>query len=373
LYYQAGIDLDASQQPAGYLRLDTWYGAETARDGKIAGHQRVRTALGRNPYDFTYAGSGAGGRLITGAGGTARIGSGNGPILGISIALKAPEVAGSGVYLHPGGVVNAASFAPFTAGIAPGQYITLYGANLAPRTEVAGGSPLPATLAGVQVMVNGRPAPLYMVSPAQLSVLVPYATEAPVARVQVVNNGAASAVVPVYVNRTAPGVFTIPPGGMGYAAALHPDGSLVTPSRPAQVGERVAVFVTGLGAVSMGVPDGAAGPDSPLSAASSQISTAIDGRLAMVSFAGLAPGALGLYQINVEVPHGIHAGDVLLDLAGPDALTSQALIPVASGAGTLPNSATETNPAARRRLIQTSREGPAATRDPAVRFHFDKN
>ena len=109
---------------------------------------------------------------VVGADGV-RIGSGIGPYLGINVALLPPSFSGSGVYLNPAGIVNTASFAPFTAGIAPGDFITLYGANLAPGTATAYTVPFPTTagLDGVQVTVNGLPAPVQFVSPGQISVL----------------------------------------------------------------------------------------------------------------------------------------------------------------------------------------------------------
>ena len=72
-------------------------------------------------------------RYVVGADGI-RIGSGIGPYLGLNVALPAPTVSApsGGVFLNPMGVVNAGSFAPFTASWAPGELLMLYGSNLAP-------------------------------------------------------------------------------------------------------------------------------------------------------------------------------------------------------------------------------------------------
>jgi uncharacterized protein (TIGR03437 family) len=264
---------------------------------------------------------------LVGAGGV-RIGSGIGPYLGINVALPAPSFSGPGVYLNPAGVVNAASSAPFTAGIAPGDFITLYGANLAPGTATAYTVPFPTTLGldGVQVTVNGLPAPVEFVSPGQISAIVPYAVGSSIARIQVNNNGVLSNVVTEFVNLTAPGVFTVPPGGLGYGAVLHGDYSLVTAQSPAQVGETVAVYLTGLGTTNPLIPDGSAGPAS--SQTNNTIQVYIGGLQATVSYSGLAPDLAGLYQINFTVPAGVTAGDNTLEIVGPDSDAAEALIPV---------------------------------------------
>jgi uncharacterized protein (TIGR03437 family) len=330
LYYQAGMDLSSV--------FDTYYGSLNANAGVAVGHQRVNDVLDGYLYDYTYGeaysvspngtySNPAIMNYLVGAGGV-RIGSGIGPYLGINVALPAPSFSGPGVYLNPAGVVNAASSAPFTAGIAPGDFITLYGANLAPGIATAYTVPFPmaAGLDGVQVTVNGLPAPVEFVSPGQISAIVPYAVGSSIARIQVNNNGVLSNVVTEFVNLTAPGVFTVPAGGLGYGAVLHGNYSLVTAQSPAQVGETVAVYLTGLGTTNPVIPDGSAGPAS--SQTNNTIQVYIGGLQATVSYSGLAPGLAGLYQVNFAVPTGVTAGDNTLEIVGPDSDAAEALIPV---------------------------------------------
>ncbi len=70
-------------------------------------------------------------------------------------------------------------------------------------------------------MINQVQAPIYYVSPTQISVIVPYiTTPGSVAQIQVINNGANSNVVTQFTGTTSVGVFTNNPvGGIGYAAA----------------------------------------------------------------------------------------------------------------------------------------------------------
>jgi uncharacterized protein (TIGR03437 family) len=148
------------------------------------------------------------------------------------------------------------------------------------------------------------------------------------AQVQVINNGTASNIVTVFVNEASPGIFSLPPGGIGQAAVLHPDYTVVSPSSPAKVGEVVQVFLTGLGDVDPAVNAGSAAPTNPLSKTTNGFNVYIDGVPATTSYIGLAPGLAGLYQINVTVPEGVTSGDVYLDVESDNFYTSQVTIRV---------------------------------------------
>jgi uncharacterized protein (TIGR03437 family) len=367
LYFQAGLAEDDSTLQAGYGTLSTYYGAFSAGSGAVVGHQRELSIFGTTPVDYSYSDAysvPAGGgytdsatstRYVVGSGGQ-RIGLGIGPFLGIAAALPVTQASPQDVYLNPAGIVNAASSAPFTAGIAPGELITLYGANLAPSTAVAPGAPFPTSLAGVQVTINDTPAPLYYVSPEQASVVVPYGLAQGVAQIQVTNNGASSNVVTVFTNTAVPGVFTNPVGGLGYAAALHAaDNSPVTTSNPAKIGEYISVYVTGLGAVSPAITDGAPGPVESLSQTTGKIAVGVAGRAATVSYSGLAPQLAGLYQINFQMPAAVPPGDAVLTIAGPNFFSSQALITVgtSSTGASVPASSLQAARQFRRTLPET--------------------
>jgi uncharacterized protein (TIGR03437 family) len=250
----------------------------------------------------------------------------------MSVALQAPTMSSSlsttGVFLDPQGVVNAGSFAPFTAGVAPGELLTLFGANLAPALQVASTIPFPTTLNKVQVMINNVAAPIYYVSQTQLAVVVPYGVTGTIAKVQVFNDNTASNAVTTWIGTTAPGVLTQLQNGLGYGDVVHLDGTLVNAKNPAQIGETVSVYLTGLGAVNPTIADGDAGPVNPLANATSTITAFIGGTEAKVGYAGLAPQLAGLYQINLTVPAGVTAGDNSLDISGPDAYSSVCLIAV---------------------------------------------
>ncbi len=350
LHFQAGLDEDVSQLATGTITLDSYYGSVNTGDGMLVGHQRMNTLVKSNPYDYSYGDSyvlktdgtyddiGESAHYIAGAGGI-RVGLDTGTYLGISVAIPAPALTGSGVFINPQGIVNAASFAPFTAGLSPGEFITIYGSGLAAGTQAATSLPLPGSLGGVQVLINGIAAPLAVVSPGAISALVPYGITDNVAAVQVFNGGTASNVVTMYTTKTAAGVFTFPADGLGSSAALHLDYTLVTSGNPANTGETLALYVAGLGAVSPSVADGAAASATSLSNAANLVNVEIDGKPATVTYAGLAPSLAGLYQLNVVVPQGIHSGNVYVNISGPDSYTSEAVLPIAAGMGTVTGNA----------------------------------
>ena len=356
LYYQAGLTLDESAG-SGASPLDSYYGSFQAFSGKIIGHQRFTTSsllhyrvlpslsIFGGASDFTYSDSyilnGDGSsddsafsqHYLSSTDGTIRIGYGLGPFLSLNVAFQAPAFSGSGVYLNPAGVVNAASSAPFTAQLSPGEFVTLYGSGLATATATSS-LPFQTMFNNVQVFINQVAAPIYYVSPTQISIVVPYITSSDsVAQIYVVSNGATSNLVSAFTGLTSTGVFTEPVGGLGTAAALHPDYSVVTESSPAQIGETVAVYLTGMGIVIPRVADGTAAPSNPLSYTSATplvylLDTAGHYLQAPVAFSGLAPGFAGLYQINFTIPSGLDSGDASLEIIGPDSATFQASLPL---------------------------------------------
>jgi len=368
-YYHAGID-----EIGGYL--DSYYGSFYVAPGaappcaeplassclSLLEHERVNGLGGAGSaygslYDYThnYSISPTGGsfsdpytRYLVGDGGAVQITSGIGLYLGLGVALAAPSQSGSGVFLDPTLVQNSASSAPFTAGIAPGELLTLYGSNLAAATQVAPTAdasgdpiPLPTKLGGVQVSIGGLPAPIYYVSAGQMSVIVPYGVSGATAQIQVTNGVGASNIVWEYVNATLPGVFTQNQNGTGYGAIVHlgignsvAAGTVVSDANPAVEGETVSVFLTGLGAVSPTISDGAPGPN-PVANATGTFSVYFGADMTAVtpSYAGLAPGYDALYQLNVTLPaSGLTAGPNSFEIAGPDSQMAYLLIPIALSA-----------------------------------------
>lgn len=387
LHFEAGIDADLDEVADGFATINSYLGSARSRNGDTWGHQRLFTGLDPAAYDYTYSdlyeltSAGIyedffGFRHFVAAGGNIRIGFGQESVLGLHIGLRAPTLEGTGVFLNPTGIINAASRTPFTVGAAPGTLLLLDGTNLAPSELVD--PAFPTTLGGVQVLFNGKPAPITRVSPTRITVQAPFDLTGQLTEVQVMNNGEASNKVTTYVTTSAPGVFTNPAGGIGYSVAFHADQSPVTTANPARSGETVTVHVAGLGPVDPAVVEGAPVPDPP-SIVTQPVDAYFDGRKGVMKQATLAPGLIGVYALQVEVPSGL-TEDAYLDIATPDAYTSMAGIAIGpstaetEGDSLIDNKQSEQRRDVRRRSRAHQRPQTDLTRTaPSVRRWNERN
>jgi uncharacterized protein (TIGR03437 family) len=355
LYFTAALE-DA---PASF-GTDSYYGS-TDNSGNSSGdgivHQRVNypaelsfdygtnDQINLNP-DGTTGVDLNGYMYIFGDGAQAFVAIGTGGFFSLQVGMHAAAFSGAGVYLNPIGVVNAASFQPITASLAPGELITLYGTGLSSVSmTMQGGQTFPTTLGRVSVTIDDIPCPIFSVTPTRLSVIVPYevaSNHTGLANIQATNNGTASNVVQMYLTDSAPGAFSQSQNGLGYAAAVHAaTGALISTSNPAQPGEYISLYLTGLGVVTPSITDGALGPSNPLSYSdlydAGNLSVYFNdygpdgtvGNPGNIEYAGLAPGLAGLYQINVQVPtSGLASGDnVYIEFVTDAADVNQIQIP----------------------------------------------
>ncbi len=208
-------------------------------------------------------------------------------------------------------ITNGASFA---AGVTPGSIATIFGTRLTKDVTgivLADRLPLPAQLKGTSVTVSGLAAPLFAVANVdgreQINLQVPYeVTGQPAATIVVNNNGLTSAPVQVDVLLAHPGIFTVDgsAGAILHGSSFQP----VAPSNPAAAGEAVVLYATGLGPVSPAPPNGMAASASPLSRTAIPPVVTLGGLPAEVLFSGLAPGFVGLYQVNVVIPLSAPSG-----------------------------------------------------------------
>lgn len=210
------------------------------------------------------------------------------------------------------GVVNVASYA---AGLVPGGLVSIFGTGLSGviGIESAGGA---RSFKGISVLIGGTPAPLVSImnqgGQEQINLQAPFELQAgTTTTVEVDNNGKRTAVSGVSVSASQPGIFEILLSAeTRVGAVIHASGQLVTPSSPARRGEVVSVFFTGGGALQPAVATGEVGPIPPAVIVLPVI-VGVGNSGCVVQFSGYAPGAIGLYQINFEIPSDAPPGSSL--------------------------------------------------------------
>jgi len=217
-----------------------------------------------------------------------------------------------------GGIVNNAGFPK--GPVAPGSMVAIFGTNFGPQTFPST-VPLPTTLGGTQIFFNSIPAPLVFVSPSQVVAQVPtemygYAK----ALVTPVNNGIAGIAQVVDIAPFAAGIFTT---GTGDPVIIDNNtGQLVSPSAPASIGDVLIIWATGLGPTLLDPPTGHPAPETA-SPALLPIRVTLKGASTgailnpPLQYAGLAPGFVALYQINMQIPTTAPTGTVIVEVSSP--------------------------------------------------------
>jgi uncharacterized protein (TIGR03437 family) len=215
--------------------------------------------------------------------------------------VELPQGFDSGVEVP---VVSAiTSAADFTTQIGSGGLISIFGRNLAQGTAGAVDTPLPRTLGNACVTVNGESLPLLYVSPEQINAQLPYSTVGPTNATIHSENGISDVFV-TQVDPTAPTIFQVTgPDSSQFAAVFRSENfKLATLSNPLRPNEVAIIYATGLGQVSPLALPGVAASTAPLQVVGAEPVVEFGGVAGDVVYAGLAPGFVGLYQINVHVP-----------------------------------------------------------------------
>ena len=225
-------------------------------------------------------------------------------------------------FLKAVAIVNAATSQP-TVPVGLGAWCTLYGVGLSTDTKQSNSVALPTSLAGRELVVNDKiKAPLHYVSPGQINFVFPLAAPLGSERValRAADTGELMAGGAVLVAAYAPGFFTHDQNGSGQAAALNADNSINSAANPASRGSVIQIFGTGQGPVVTPVADGQPGPFAPdktLANPTADANTCLNkqpavcialggsgggAQLAEIQYSGLAPGLVGVWQVNFKIP-----------------------------------------------------------------------
>jgi uncharacterized protein (TIGR03437 family) len=247
-----------------------------------------------------------GGLLLDGAGDLYFADTGNNRVRRLVPQAVPPPAQ---VVLPPLSAVNAASLLP--GPVAPGEIIVIFGAGLGPDSGVAGALDstglLANLLSGAEVRFDGVPAPMFYAQFGQLNVQVPYTVAGnTVTHVQALYQGNPSGSLDLEVVAASPAVFP---------AVMNQDGFPNSQTDPTALGSILTFYATGEGLTNGPNVSGQAAVvpyPSPLL----PVTVTVAGFPAQILYAGSAPGAVGLLQVNARVPAGfIPTGPVAAELA----------------------------------------------------------
>jgi uncharacterized protein (TIGR03437 family) len=274
----------------------------------------------------------------------------------VSVPVSFQVVAKSAPLANYRGVVDNAIFGVDGGAVAPGDIVDVFGEQFWFASSIAfsPGVPLATQITASgstsSVLVNGLAAPMYFTSYYQIAFQVPVETPVGTAQVQVQRDGLPGNTVSVQVVSRAPRILLA--GGTNFGAIQNArDLSYPAPvgyfgpgavSHPAQVGDVLTIYAIGLGPTSPAVATNVAAPgaeplarlttcpaSSPCSAPVVNFGGGIFGAAtATPSYAGLSPGSVGLYQVNVAIPAGVPSGLVNVFLVFPDSVSNTVQIAV---------------------------------------------
>ncbi len=222
------------------------------------------------------------------------------------------------------GVQNAAAWHLSTNVIAPGEIVMLMGSGFVPFGVEAQFKtvPVPTTLADVQVRFDGIAGALYYVSPTQINVQVPLTVVGGNTTITVFYKGAVVATTTVRTSAQSPGIFTY----KGVPIITDPDGAFVSmtsietapPIKVGSTGAYIVLYGSGFGPTNPAFFPGEPAPLTPLKLyrlISTNVSATLDdGDPINITYIGLTPGSVGLYQINLHIPSSTKPGNHTLNL-----------------------------------------------------------
>lgn len=226
-----------------------------------------------------------------------------------------------------GGVLNNL-YPQVGAPIAPGAVVQIYGSALGTGTGsgTMSNGRLSNIVGGVSVKIGGLDAPLYYTSTGQINAQVPAELLAN-RQYQVIVNANGVYSKPETINTVAaqPGIAVFQDGK---AIAQDLNYALINAQHPAHAGDIVVLYLSGMGATNPAVPSGSLAPTAPLASTAIQPQVTIDGAPVEVIFAGLSPGSIGLYQIDIRVPAGARTGDLPIIVTQNSSVSNTAILVV---------------------------------------------
>ena len=214
--------------------------------------------------------------------------------------LAVPALAGTPTIT---GIENNASY---TTALSRGDLAAIYGTDLAP------------TSGSTTVTLGGKACYVTFVSAGQVNVQLPVNANVGTSDLVVTHDGLNSVAFKVTLSAYAPAVFTVNGSGSGTGTFID-GGKVVSAANPVKIGDTVEAYAIGMGATSPVVATGVASPTTPPASTVTKPTVTVGGAPATVAFSGLAPGDIGVYQLNFVIPEGVVIGasnDVVLTIGG---------------------------------------------------------
>lgn len=212
----------------------------------------------------------------------------------------------------------------------PGGLASISGAGFtseAPQT--AKSSPAPAQLAGVQVKVNGQAAPLLYASASRVNFLCPQLPAGSPLDVAVQGeNGVVHKAAPSSMSAAVPRIFTVGAGNQGLVqiAATNEISMPHTesiPSRPAQPGDALTIYATGLGTAGNAPAAGSQAPAAPQTL-NYPVQVVIGAMRLNPTWVRINTEKAGVYEVGVTLPSSRSTGNAVpvhLEMTLPDQTT----------------------------------------------------
>ncbi len=248
--------------------------------------------------------------------------------------------------ISPAGIRNAAGGGP-DGTVAPGSIIAIYGENLTSQLQIGPSNPLAQAIGNVYVTVGQSILPLIIVSPTQINAQLLSTLGEGDYTLTVHATGQQDVTGKFTVKKNAPGVFyNVTSDGMPLVAALHQDGTPVTEDSPAQRGETITFYGTGLSALAQPWIDGFILPSDTVFTLVDPVKVMagipapppVDGQDAPAPaplvvrdpvFAAGAPGMVGTSVVKFKVDNDLPAGNVLeLYLSVNGSVSNRVQLPV---------------------------------------------
>jgi len=209
---------------------------------------------------------------------------------------------------HIDKIVNAADLTTF---IAPGGLISLFGSQLSPVNIATNEIPLPTALADSCLSVNGLPVPILFVSPSQINAQMPFESLGHVTMI-LRTPGGVSDNYNLTITPGAPSVFRAQVQQSSVPTIVRvKNNQLVTQSNPVHKNDTLTIYLTGLGQTTPAVETGMPSPTRPLATALNAPTVVLGWTTLPILYAGLTPGEVGVYQINVKIPTSVEKGSAV--------------------------------------------------------------